>query len=123
MLAGGITDQLERIRPVDDILRSAALVDPDARALRDDLQLRQRREAMTQVVSWIAANGDLKKQPNAQAATDIVWTVTSPEVHQLLRDRCGWEATQYRLWLQETLESALLPTRTPRGRDGSVGTP
>lgn len=38
MLAAGVTGQLERIRPVDDILRSAAVVDADARALRDDIQ-------------------------------------------------------------------------------------
>lgn len=112
MLARGMTEQLERIRPVDDILRSAALVDPDARALRDDLQLRQRREAMAQVVSWIAANGDLRDDMNVDEATDIVWTLTSPEVHQLLRDCCGWDAELYQSWLHQTLESALLATRT-----------
>ncbi len=111
MLARGITEQLKRIRPVDDILRSAALVDPDARALRDDLQLRQRREAMTQVVSWVAANGVLKDKMSIDEATDIVWAITSPEVHQLLCDGCGWDADHYQAWLQETLESALLATR------------
>jgi AcrR family transcriptional regulator len=116
MLAHGMTEQLERIRPVDDILRSAALVDADARALRDDLQLRQRREAMTQVVSWIAANGDLRNRMNVEEATDIVWAMTSPEVHRLLRHHCGWEPEQYQTWLQDTLESALLALRTPRRR-------
>lgn len=115
MLALGITEQLERIRPVDDILRSAALVDTEARALRDDLQLRQRRRAMTQVASWIAANGDLKNKMTVENAADIVWTVTSPEVHHLLRDQCGWDAAQYQTWLHDTLESTLLQARR-RGR-------
>jgi AcrR family transcriptional regulator len=110
MLARGITEQLERIRPVDDILRSAATVDPEARLLRDDLQLRQRRQAMAQVVSWIAANGHLEDNMSVGEATDIVWAMTSPEVHQLLRDRCGWDADHYQAWLHHTLESALLAT-------------
>jgi len=115
MLVGGISEQLERIRPVDDILRSASLVDAEARALRDDLQLRQRRQAMTQVVSWIAANGELKNKMSIEYAADIVWTVTSPEVHHLLRDQCGWDAQQYQAWLRDTLESTLLATRTAGG--------
>ena len=121
MLSRGITEQLGRIRPVDDILRSASLVDAGARALRDDLQLRQRRQAMKQVVSWIAANGDLKNKMSVETAADIVWTVTSPEVHHLLRDQCGWDAQNYQAWLHDTLESALLPTRTARDRRTTSG--
>ena len=116
MLAAGMSEQLERIRPVDDILRSAALVDVDAQALRDDLQLRQRRSAMAQVADWIAANGELKDAMSVDTASDIIWTLTSPEVHQLLRDRCGWDAAQYRTWLVDTLESSLLPDRPRRRR-------
>jgi len=112
MLAVGMTDQLERIRPVDDILRSAAVIDPDARALRDDLQLRQRRAAISQVVAWIAANCDLRNGMSLDEATDIVWTTTSPEVHQLLRQHCGWDTDHYRAWLRSTLEAALLPPPT-----------
>jgi len=116
MLARGIAEQAERIQPIDDILRSAAVVDIEARALRDDLQLRQRRQAMTQVVTWIADNGDLKDRMSVEEATDIVWTMTSPEVHHLLRGQCGWNPAHYQAWLHHTLESALLPTRTPRER-------
>ena len=116
MFARGMTEQLERIRPLDDILRSAAMVDVDARTLRDDLQQRQRRAAMTQVVSWIAANGDLKNAVTIEEATDIVWTMTSPEVHQLFRQTCGWTAERYQAWLCEALESALLSADRPPGR-------
>jgi hypothetical protein len=92
------------------------MVDADARALRDDLQLRQRRAAMTQVVSWIAANGDLRNAMTVEEATDIVWTMTSPEVHQLLRQSCGWTVERYRAWLSDALEAALLTAQKPPGR-------
>lgn len=111
MFAAGMSAQLERVRPLDDILRSATAVDPDARELRDDVQRRQRRAAMTQVVTWLAANGELRDGMPIPQATDIVWTLTSPEVHQLLREQCGWTAEQYEEWLRATLESSLLAGR------------
>jgi AcrR family transcriptional regulator len=116
MFAAGMSEQLERIRPIDDILRSAAMVDADARTLRDDLQLRQRRAAMAQVVSWISANGDLRNAMTVEEATDLVWTLTSPEVHQLLRQSCGWTAQQYQTWLNDSLASALIEADRRSGR-------
>jgi AcrR family transcriptional regulator len=109
MLATGLTGQLERIRPMDDILRSAAAVDEDARALREDLQLRQRRAAMTAIVTWVAANGELRGAMTIDEGAAVVWTLTSPEVHQMLRDSWGWSADQYRQWLADTLRLTLLP--------------
>ena len=39
MFAAGMTVQMERVRPFDDIMRSAAAsVDPEVAVLRDDLQ-------------------------------------------------------------------------------------
>ena len=108
MFAAGMTGQLERIRPLDDILRSAAVVDTDARELREDLQLRQRRAAMTTVASWIAANGELAHGRAVGDAADIIWTLTSPEVHRLLREHCGWDVEKYQSWLRVTLEQSLL---------------
>lgn len=109
MFAAGMTEQLERIRPLDDILRSAAAVDAEARALREDLQQRQRRHAMGQVATWIAANGMLKDHMSTDMAADIIWTLTSPEVHLLLRQDCQWTPEQYRVWLHNGLAGSLLP--------------
>jgi AcrR family transcriptional regulator len=109
MFAVGMTEQLERLRPVDDILRSAAAVDPDARALREDVQLRQRRGAMISIAGWIAANGELKNQMSVDDAAAVIWTLTSPEVHQMLRQHWSWDAEHYQAWLADTLEHSLLP--------------
>jgi AcrR family transcriptional regulator len=120
MFAAGIAAQLERIRPMDDILRSAAAVDADVAALRTDLQLNQRRAAMRAVAEWIAANGPLRAEGGGgaadgvedgmvEAAAAILWTLTSPEVHQMLREHWDWTPATYRDWLRRTLESALLP--------------
>ncbi|MGZ4506631.1 MAG: TetR/AcrR family transcriptional regulator [Blastococcus sp.] len=109
MFAAGMTGQLERIRPMDDVLRSAAAVDPAAAELRADLQLRQRRTAIATVVSWVAANGPLRTGLSQEEATAVTWTLTSPEVHQMLRDTWGWPAERYEQWLRDTLTGSLLP--------------
>jgi AcrR family transcriptional regulator len=105
--ASGITAQLERVRPMDDVLRSAASVDPSIAALRDDVQLRQRRAAMETVAEWIAARGPLAVEMKEAAA--MLWACTSPEVHRMYRVDWGWHPSQYQRWLRVTLESNLLP--------------
>jgi AcrR family transcriptional regulator len=113
MFARGIAEQLERVRPMDDILRSAAAVDAEAATLRADLQLRQRREAMTGLAGWVAANGPLRDGMPVDDAAATIWTLTSPEVHALLRDGWGWSAERYAGWLHDTLERTLLPDDRP----------
>lgn len=108
MFAEGITEQLERFRPMDDILRSAAAVDAVAADLRADLQLRQRREAMRTVVGWIAAHGPLRQGLSQEEAAAVVWTLTSSEVHLMLRDAWGWPRERFQEWLRDTLTTSLL---------------
>lgn len=109
LFAAGITDQLERVRPMDDILRSAAAVDPAAAQLRSDLQLRQRRSGMRAVASWLAANGPLRDGLSEDDAAAILWTLTSSEVHAMLRDVSGWSRERFEDWLRDTLTASLLP--------------
>lgn len=108
MLAVGVTGQLERIRPLDDILRSAAAVDREAAALREDIQVRQRRTAMRTIVGWIAAHGPLRSGLSVNRAAQVVWTLTSPEVHLLMRDTGGWSAPSYRAWLEQAIADGIL---------------
>jgi len=99
---------IERVRPVDDIIRGAAAVDSDVAALRTRVQ-ESRHESMRQFVSWVAANGPLRAGLTQEDAATIVWTLTSPEVHGLLRGVRGWSHERYAAWLEETLTRTLLP--------------
>ncbi|MBI4899061.1 MAG: TetR/AcrR family transcriptional regulator [Actinobacteria bacterium] len=115
IFAACITRQLERIRPWDYILRRAAAVDTDAAALRASRQLVQRRAAMRFVAQAISAHGPLRapegagEQGAVETAAAVLWTASSPEVHQMLRDHWGWTPEAYESWLRTTLESSLLP--------------
>lgn len=99
--------QLERIAPVDAMLGNAA-VDPDVAALRDDLQLRQRRQAVTAAAGWIAARGPLRDQMLVDEAAAILQTLTSPQVHRMLRVDWAWPPERCEHWLRTTLERTLL---------------
>ncbi|OMQ16504.1 hypothetical protein A7K94_0202105 [Modestobacter sp. VKM Ac-2676] len=109
LFAHGIRGQLERIAPVDGMLRSAAAVDPDVAALREDLQQRQRRQAMETVAGWIASRSTLRDEMSVDEAAAVLWTLTSPEVHHMLRVDWAWPPDRYEDWLRTTLQRSLLP--------------
>ena len=106
--AKDISSIIERARPVDDIMRGAAAVDPEVAALRARLQ-EQRFQNLLKFVSWVTANGPLRGAMDEETGTAIVWSLTSPEMHRLLRVERAWTAQQYTEWLAETLTLTLLP--------------
>ena len=61
------------------------------------------------LVSWVAAHGSLRDGMTVDDAAAIVWTLTSPEVNQLLRDVRGWSAQRYVNWIADTLTCTLSP--------------
>lgn len=109
MFATGITAQLERVGPYNEIVRTAAVVDSEVAALRDDLHLRQRRFAMTTVAGWLADRGPLRDDLPVERAAAVIWTLASPEVHRMLRVDWSWTLEQYEAWLRDTLIATLLP--------------
>jgi AcrR family transcriptional regulator len=106
--ARDVSGIIERVRPVDDIIRGAAAVDADVAALRARVQ-ESRFQSMRKVVSWVAANGPLRGGLSEEDAAAIVWTLTSPEVHGLLRVARGWSKERYSTWLGKSLTRILLP--------------
>lgn len=106
--AQDVSQIIERVRPVDDIIRGAAAVDADIAALRARVQ-ESRHQSMRKFVSWVAANGPLRAGLTEEDAATIVWTLTSPEVHGLLRGVRQWSPRRYTAWLEETLTRTLLP--------------
>ena len=106
-IAAGVTEVLERVRQVDDIMRGAAAVDPEVAALRERIQA-ARYDNMRRFASWVAANGPLRGGMGEDEAAAILWTLASPEVHRLLIAERGWSSARYRTWLEGTLTLVLL---------------
>jgi AcrR family transcriptional regulator len=106
--ADDISEISDRARPEDDIIRGAAAVDAEISTLRGRLQ-ETRFENMRRFVSWLASNGPLRAGISEDDAAAIVWSLTSPEMHRLLRVDRAWTPDRYREWLAQTLTRTLLP--------------
>jgi AcrR family transcriptional regulator len=93
---------------ISEIMQVAAKTEADVDKMVQNLN-KQRWQHMAVAVQQIATNGPLQEKMDQAHATDIVWTLTSPEVFLLLtRDR-GWSKEKYAEWLADSLIRALLP--------------
>jgi AcrR family transcriptional regulator len=105
--AADVSAIIERARPVDDIMRGAAAVDGEIAAFRNQMQ-KHRYHNMEKLISWLVANGPLREGLTEDDAAAIAWTMTSPEIHWLLRVERGWTPERFTAWLAESLTGMLL---------------
>jgi AcrR family transcriptional regulator len=92
-----------------------------AAARGGDAELSQFRETTNQerlagasaVVRHLADTGGLRSDVSLERARDVVWTLISPEVYELLVIDRGWSADEYEGWLSRALADALAPAASP----------
>ena len=64
------------------------------------------------VVSQLASTGGIRPDLDPDRARDIVWTLISPEVYELLVNDRGWSPHEYEQWLARALADALAAPQT-----------
>jgi AcrR family transcriptional regulator len=97
-------DFMERSSAIMHVLATAAVVDPDAAQLLDEIR-RQRHVGQSRIVAALSARGALDPGLQAREAADIAYAALSPEVHHILTVERGWTAGQYEHWLVRSLGS------------------
>ena len=108
MFAADIARRTAATRPIDDVMRSAALVDDTIATKRERLH-RTRLENVHQFVGWVATNGPLRAGLTVDTAAATVWALTGADMHRMLVDDLGWSQDQFASWIHLTLEATLLP--------------
>jgi AcrR family transcriptional regulator len=108
MFAHDIAHRVDRARPIDDVMRSAAEVDEAVAEKYRSMQT-TRLANLTQFVRWVTANGPLRDGLSVDEAAATVWALAGPDMHRMLVDGLGWDIARYAEWLRRTLEAALLP--------------
>jgi AcrR family transcriptional regulator len=108
LFAQDISAILERVAPVFEIIRSAAMKETDIADLLKNV-LDQRMKNLRAVSQHLAALGSFREGLDEAQATEIIWVITSPEVFSLLLKDRGWTKEHYVHWLSDTLIRLLLP--------------
>lgn len=95
------------LAPLIRLLRESAPADEElARALEQ--HKRDRLEGMQGFAGLLHSRRALKDGLTTEAARDILWTMNSSEVYELLVAERNWTPEAYGSWIADTLESALL---------------
>ncbi len=83
-----------RVCPILLLVGSAAAHDQNARVLAEELA-EQRMRRMSSNARRLAEAGHLRAGVSLEEAQDVLWTLSSPELFDLLVLRRGWSAERY----------------------------
>ena len=102
-IARGIFDSL---RCEVEVLRGATAVAPEFIRERE----RVRYERQGGLIQFLDKQGALRPGITATLARDILWTLTSYDIHRRLVVERNWSSDRYEEWLGDTLVATLLDT-------------
>ena len=115
-----VTEIDGRLAAIHEVVRGAAGVDPDARALWES-HLAQHRQGAANVIGDLISKGGIRPGLDPESAADIVWLL-GPGAYHMLVHRRGWSPERFQAWLTETFISQLLPTEPVRSGRAARGT-
>ena len=99
-ISGGAADMFA-------VVQAAAAVDPGLADLAATVDERRRIGARS-IIDGLVEIGALRPGLSTAEAVDILWTLNSPAIFQLLVRQSGWSAGRYEQWLAETFQAQLL---------------
>jgi AcrR family transcriptional regulator len=98
-----------RVAPVLLLVREAAASDPELARLQEEMDA-ARLTRMTQNAQTLLKGGHLRKGITLDAAADVLWTYSSPELYELLVIRRRWSVERYGQFIADSIIAALLPS-------------
>jgi hypothetical protein len=107
-----------RAGPLLRVLIGAAATDAELAKLWAQIE-NERLNGMGRFAGLLADRGVLRPELSVEDARDLLWTLNSLAVHDLLVQQRGWSPERYRDWLAAALARELLPNQTtpdPEGR-------
>ncbi len=93
-------------------VRDGAASEPELKVLWSELES-ARYEGQGRFVSMLQQRGALRPGQSVEGGTDVVWSLCSLGVHDLLVIERGWSAERYEAWLSNTLAHELLGSNEP----------
>jgi AcrR family transcriptional regulator len=96
-----------RIGPLMRVLAEAAAVDPDLAEVARQLE-EQRHAGMGRFAQMLADRGVLRPDLTVDEARDLLWTLNSHALHDMLVVQRHWTPERYKDWLAGTLTRTLV---------------
>jgi AcrR family transcriptional regulator len=96
-----------RSGPLYRVLVAAADSDPELREVLEGIEARRLR-GLGGLASQLAESRALRSDLSVEDARDIIWTLCSTPVHDLLVQQRGWTPETYQHWLAAALQRELL---------------
>lgn len=100
---------MQRTTLIDQMIRSAAVVDPEAAELWSRGS-KERQAGMEQFASHLFEGGHLRKGLSVEQAADRLAVLIDPEFYQLTVGVRAWTPRQHEDWLAEMLIASVLRT-------------
>jgi AcrR family transcriptional regulator len=110
------TEVAPRASPILLLVRDAALVQPRLRDLLTELD-DVRHQRMSENAQFLHDAGHLRQGVTSRTAADLMWSVTSPEMYELLVLRRGWSLDQYADYIFHTVTGLLKQAENHRAAD------
>jgi AcrR family transcriptional regulator len=99
---------LERAGRLIMVMQAAADADDDMRAMADagrDATIALHRR----FTRSLGSRGSLAPGVDHRVASDVLYALTSPHLHQLLRRDRSWSVARYSAWIEQTAVGQILP--------------
>ena len=96
-----------RAGPLLRAVRDAASLDPEVARVWGELEA-QRYAGQARMAGLLASRGVLRVGIGVEMATDLIWTLTSLAVHDLLVVERAWTPDEYERWLTDALTRDLV---------------
>jgi AcrR family transcriptional regulator len=106
------TEVAPRTAPIVLLIRSAAGSDPEMADLLAEID-EQRLRRMEENARTLYERRDLRQGITLEQARDILWTISSPELYELLVLRRGWSVDRFAAFQADQMIAALLPPEAP----------
>ena len=90
------------------LVRAAAASDPRLGELLDELDVSRLRRMQDNALA-LQAIGGVRDGVTVEEAGDVLFTVSSPEMYELLVTRRGWSLERYSRYVRDTITHALFP--------------
>ncbi len=97
-----------RVTPIALLVRDGAVSDPDLARVWEQLN-QERLARMASHAERLDRDGHLRPAVSVTEARDVLWSLSSPELYDLLVRRQRWEVNRFGSWVGNAYIKALLP--------------